>query len=95
MSILDHKLLHGPKLHYFFNVKVVLINRHYGVIDPLFSFLEFVVSNPNKFWVVGKTGRGRNLMVIEKIRYLNRIETLFIKGLNQQKTFELVFGYFL
>lgn len=41
------------------------------------------MSNPNKFWVVGKTGRGRDLMTIEKIRYLNRIETLYEKGLNQ------------
>ncbi len=34
-------------------------------------------------------------MTIEKIRDLNRIETLFIKGLNQHKTFKLVFWYVL
>jgi hypothetical protein len=64
------------------NVKIVLINRHKSAIDPFFSLLKFVVSNPNKFWVIGKTGRGGDLMTIEKIRYLNRIKTLFIKGLN-------------
>ena len=34
-------------------------------------------------------------MPIQKIRYLNRIETLYEKCFNQQKTFELVFGYIL
>lgn len=53
------------------------------------------MSDPNKFWVVRKTGRGEDLVIIQKIRDLNRIETLFIKGLNQQKTFKLVFWYVL
>ena len=83
LLIHDHKLLHRPKLYLFFDISLVLINRHKSVLDPLLSFLEFIVGNLDKFGVIRKTSRGQDMITIEKIRYLNKVETLFINGLNK------------
>ena len=81
LLIHDHKLLHGRKFYLFFDISVVLINRHKSALDPLLSYLEFIVGNLYNFGVIRKTSRGQDVITIEKIRYLNKVETLFIKGL--------------
>ena len=83
LLIHDHKLLHGPKPYLFFDISVVLINRHKSALDPLLSFLKFIVGSLYKFGVIRKTSRGQDMITIEKIRYLNKVETLFINGLNK------------
>ena len=83
LLIHDHKLLHGSKPYLFFDISVVLINRHKSALDPLLSFLKFIVGNLYKFRVIGKTSRAQDMITIEKIIYLNKVETLFINGLNK------------